>query len=114
MAEKRVAPEGDITQDDKTWGMLCWIPFVGFIVALIILFTEEKKQRPFMKYNAVQSLVLGVIGSVVSSLLSAIFVGCFTGIAWVVYAIILALKANKGEWVTIPVITDFCKNQGWV
>jgi hypothetical protein len=25
-----------------------------------------------------------------------------------------AIKAYQGEWVQIPWLTDFCKNQGWI
>jgi hypothetical protein len=28
--------------------------------------------------------------------------------------IYLAVKAYQGEWVTVPLLTDFCKNQGWI
>jgi uncharacterized membrane protein len=38
---------------------------------------------------------------------SCLFVLWFVVIYW-------AIKAYQGEWVVVPVITDFVKKQGWV
>jgi uncharacterized membrane protein len=113
MAEEMVnkpAGEGDITQDDKLWALLSWLFWPIAVIALLI----DKKERPFIKYHAVQSIILGVVGYALSALLSAVIVGCFVGFALLVYVIYLAVKAYQGEWVVIPFITDFCKKQGWI
>jgi uncharacterized membrane protein len=98
---------GEITQQDKSWALWGWIIWP---VALIALLMEDKKNRPFIKYNAVQSLVLGGVCWV----LIVIGIGACLGPLEFIYGIFLGLKANKGERVTVPVITDFCKNQGWI
>ncbi|MBP8001160.1 MAG: hypothetical protein KA314_01335 [Chloroflexi bacterium] len=94
----------NITDDDKLWALLSMVfaPLVGIIALLI----EDKKSRPFIKYYAVQSIVLGVL----SILLSGICIGV---LVWV-YGIYVGVKAYGGEMVQIPVITDFCRNQGWI
>ncbi len=102
---------GEVTQDDKLWALLSWLIW---IVALIALLMEDKKSRPFIRYNAVQSLALAVVGWVLSLVLSFIFIGCVIGVAWLVYVIILAIQSYQGKWVTIPFLTDFCKKQGWI
>jgi uncharacterized membrane protein len=102
----------DVTDDDKLWALLSWI--LAPVVPIIVLLLEDKKTRPFIKYNAIQALVVTVIGYVVSSVLSFIIVGCFTGIAVLVYVIYLAIQSYQGKWVTVPVVTDFCKKQGWI
>ncbi len=102
---------GEVTQDDKLWALLSWLIW---IVALIALLMEDKKSRPFIRYNAVQSLALAVVGWVLSLVLSFIFVGCVIGVAWLVYVIVLAIQSYQGKWVTIPFLTDFCKKQGWI
>lgn len=102
---------GEVTQDDKLWALLSWLIW---IVALIALLMEDKKSRPFIRYNAVQSLALAVVGWVLSLVLSFVFVGCVIGVAWLVYVIILAIQSYQGKWVTIPFLTDFCKRQGWI
>jgi uncharacterized membrane protein len=101
----------EVTDDDKLWALLSWL---FWPIAIIVLLMEDKKQRPFIKYHAVQSLVLGVIAGVLTGVLSFVIVGCFVGFAWLVYVIYLAIKAYQGAWVTIPLLTDFCKNQGWI
>jgi uncharacterized membrane protein len=112
--EEKVVTEGDITKDDKQWALLGWIPFFGWIFAVIVLLSEDKKARPFMKYNAVQAIAATVVFGIIGAILYAVAIGCLLHIGWLVYGIMLMVKANKGEWVTIPVITDFCKNQGWI
>jgi uncharacterized membrane protein len=102
----------DVTDDDKLWALLSWI--FAPIVPIIVLLLEDKKVRPFIKYNAIQALVVSVVGYIVSSVLSFIIIGCFVGIAVLVYIIYLAIQSYQGKWVTIPVVTDFCKGQGWI
>ncbi len=107
MAEEMAQTADEITQDDKLWSLLSWIIWPLGIVALLM---EDKKNRPFVKHNAVQSVALGAVawGS------SVIGIGLCVGPLAFIYAIFLGIKANGGEWVTVPVITDFCKNQGWI
>jgi uncharacterized membrane protein len=107
------APMGgeEVTDDDKLWALLSWL---FWPIAVIVLLLEDKKQRPFIKYHAVQALAVGVIGYVISGVLSVFVVGCFLWLAVLIYQIYLAVKSYQGEWVTVPVITDFCKNQGWI
>ena len=62
----------DITSDDKLWAAL---GYPIFIVALIMLFVEGKKDRPFIKYHAVQALALNVGVWVVEIVLAHPF-GC--------------------------------------
>ena len=102
----------DVTDDDKLWSLLSWI--FAPLVPIIVLLLEDKKTRPFIKYNAIQAWVVSVAGYVISSLLSFIVIGCFVGVAVLVYIIYLAIQSYQGKWVTIPVVTDFCKGQGWI
>jgi len=103
-----VAPQMDITDDDKLWALLGWIiP----LIALIALLMEEKKGRPFIKYNAMQAVIVGVI---IILLTFVPVIGWILEIALWVYAIVLGIQSYKGEWVTVPALTDFCKGQGWI
>ena len=108
MAEARY---GEVTQDDKLWALLSWLIW---IVALIALLMEDKKSRPFIRHNAVQSLALAVVVWVLSGVLAVIGVGCIIWVAWLVYVIILAIQSYQGQWVNIPFLTDFCRKQGWI
>jgi uncharacterized membrane protein len=106
MAEEMVeAPTGgeEITQDDKLWALLSYIfcPLIGIIVLLM----EDKKNRPFIKYNAVVSIILGILVAVLSW-------ACIGVLVWF-YAIYLGIKSYQGELVEVPLISDFVRNQGW-
>jgi uncharacterized protein len=93
----------EVTQDDKLWGALSWF----WIIAIIVLLMDDKKNRPFIKYNAVLGLSLAVVSAVAS-------VTVCLGIAGIIYAIVLAFQAYQGKWVTVPFLSDFVKKQGWV
>jgi uncharacterized membrane protein len=96
----------DITQDDKLWSLLSWLLWP---VAIIVLFMDDKKNRPFIKYNAVLSLAFAVVLYV----LGTITVGCLLVVGGI-YGIVLAIQAFQGQWVKVPVLTDFIKKQHWV
>jgi uncharacterized membrane protein len=112
MADLEPQPVMDITDDDKLWSLLSWI--FAPLVPIIVLLLEDKKQRAFIKYNAMQALVLGVVNMVVSGILGAVVIGCFIGVAVFVYMVYLGVQAYNGKYVTVPMLTDFCKNQGWI
>jgi uncharacterized membrane protein len=94
----------DVTQDDKLWAMLGYIiP----LIAIVVLFMEDKKNRPYVKFNAVQSIV----ATVALTIISTVTLGCggilFLVMFWWAY------QAYQGQDVRIPVISDFIRNQGW-
>src|SRR5512136_313518 len=95
-----------VSQDDKLWALLSWLLWP---VAIIVLFMEDKKSRPFIKYNAVLALAFAVVLYV----LGTITVGCLLLVGGI-YAIVLAIQSFQGQWVKVPVLTDFIKKQNWV
>jgi uncharacterized membrane protein len=100
---------GDVTSDDKLWAALAYV--FAPIVPIILMLMEDKKNRPFIKAHNGQALVLGILIIVVVPILAA-----FTcGIGAILWFIMLywAYQAYQGKYVTIPVVTDFCKKQGW-
>ena len=110
MSEEFV-PESGITDDDRLWATLAYI--FSPLVPIIILLMDDKKNRPFIKAHNVQALIWGAVCTVLISVLSVIVIGCFLAVAYLIITIIWAVKANKGEYIEIPVITKFCKDQGW-
>jgi len=94
----------DITSDDKLWAMLSYlIP----IIAIVVLFMEDKKSRPYVKFNAVQSIVV----SVAISIIATVTFGCGSILIFAMFY--WAYQAYQGQDVRIPVISDFIRNQGW-
>ncbi len=105
-------PMMEVTSDDKLWTMLAYI--LTPIVPIIILLMEDKKNRPFIRAHNVQALVLGVVLWVINGVLTPVFgLGCVTSVITLVLVIYYGIKANRGEIITIPVITNFVKQQGW-
>jgi uncharacterized membrane protein len=93
----------DVTNDDKLWSLVSYIfPIIGLVLLLI----DDKKNRPFIRYNAIQSLMLGAI--------SLVLTFAFVGFLLWIYSIYLGLKSYNGETVTIPLLTDFGKSQNWL
>ena len=108
-----VTPEvsPDISSDDKLWALLTYV--LSPLVPIIIYFLEDKKNRPFIKAHNMQALVLGVINFILAIALSwTVFLSCVPILVWL-YMVYLGIQAYQGKEVTIPVITDFVKNQGW-
>lgn len=100
-------PDYEVTSDDKLWVLLAYIfsPFIPIVLMLM----EDKKNRPFIKAHNAQALVMGVIELVM--VITAVL-ACFQPIVWIIM-IVWGVQAYQGKLVTIPVVTDFCKNQGW-
>ena len=113
MAEQFVPPSSpEITSDDRLWALLSFL--LAPLVPIIVLLMEDKKNRPFIKYHAVPALILGVALGIIAGILAVIpVVQCFAPLIWII-PIIFAFKAYKGEYVEVPVITAFAKNQGWI
>jgi uncharacterized membrane protein len=118
-------PAGDITENDRLMALLAYI--IGVIVPIIILLSEGMKNRPFQRYHAIQSLglwvatlIYSVVACIVYFLLTTITFGILGLCLWIIFllplvpVILYGIKAYQGEWVVIPVVTDFVKGQGWV
>ncbi len=101
----------DITSDDKLWALLGYI--LSPIVPVIVLLMEDKKSRPFILYHNMQALVVGVVNILLSILLAwTLVLACVPFVVWLVM-IYWGIQAYQGQWVKIPVVSDFVKNQGW-
>jgi uncharacterized membrane protein len=103
------SPMENSNSNNKLFGLLSYIlaPLVGAIVML-----TDMKNDAWLKRHAVQSIAIGVIGIILGFVGS--FLLCIPNIILLVMQIIWGVNAYQGKEVTIPVITDFCKNQGWI
>jgi uncharacterized protein len=107
-------PMSDVTSDDKLWAALSYVfaPLVGIIALLM----EDKKNRPYVKFHAVQSIAVSIAFIVLSTIVTVVTLGigglCFP-LFWLVF-LYWAYQAYQGQDIKIPVVTDFIKNQGWV
>lgn len=100
-------PKSSTGLESNIAGLLC---YVGAFVTGLVFFFIEKDSR-FVKFHALQSILLYVSLSVVNILFRWIpllgkpiteLTGLFGGILWIV----LMIKAYSGEWFKLPVIGD--------
>ncbi len=114
----------DITSDDKLWAAL---GYPIFIIALIMLFIEGKKDRPFIKYHAVQALALNavlVVVEIILGILSSALASVTLGIGGLLFSCLYpilwlgmlwpAVLAFQGKYFEIPVVTKFLRDQHWI
>lgn len=106
-------PMSGLTSDDKLWAALSYVfaPLVGIIALLM----EDKKARPYVKFNAVQSIVASLVFMVVAIVISAVtlgFGGLCVPLLWLVF-LYWAYQGYQGQDVKIPVVSDFIRKQGW-
>ena len=100
----------EITSNDRMWAALSWLPISPLwpIVAIVALVMDDTKDRPFVRYNAVVSIATGIA----TIILTFVTLG-LGGLLFIVF-LYWAYKAYQGETVEIPVISNFCRDRGWV
>ncbi|ALN92296.1 MULTISPECIES: DUF4870 domain-containing protein [Lysobacter] len=106
----------DISQDEKTWGMLAHlstlvgliIPF-GTVLGPLVVWLVKKDTMPFVADQGKEALnfnITALIAGIVSFLLTFVLIGLvllpLVGLAWLVLTIMAALAANKGEEYRYP------------
>lgn len=103
----------DVTSDDRLWAMLAYV--LSPIVPVIILLMEDKKNRPFIRAHNAQALAWGLVNLVIGSILTTLLFFCLGApsiIIWLI-GVYWGYKAYQGQYVEIPVVTNFVKSQGW-
>ena len=111
---------GDITSDDKLMSALSY-GITILMPLIILLFMADKKNRPFIKAHLVQSLIAGIAINLITFIISIILgvtviLALCAPIVWLAgWAVMLywAYQAYQGKYITIPVITNLVKQQGW-
>lgn len=103
--------QSQITSDDKLWSALAYV-FTP-LVPIIVLLLEDKKARPFIRAHNMQALLWGVVFYIVVAITSAFLIGLCLWPLGLILQLFWAYKAYQGNYVKIPVLTDFAKNQGW-
>jgi len=102
-------PNPDVSSDDRLWAALAYV--FSPLIPIVLLLLEDKKNRPFIRAHNAQALAVGIILAILVPIIAGLTLGC-GALIWLIM-LYWAYKAYKGEYVQIPVITDFVKNQGW-
>jgi uncharacterized membrane protein len=79
---------------------LAGIGYVIPIVGLIVIFLDQGKNDPWLRFNGWQGFFLAFLNIIP-------FIGW---LAWLVFMIMYAMKAFKGEYFEIPVIGGLAKS----
>lgn len=99
-----------ISSDDRLWAALTYI--FSPLIPIILLVLDDFKDRSYIRYHSIQALVVGIILAILVPIIAILTAGCGV-ILWLIM-FYWAYKAYQGEWVEIPIVTSFVKNQGWV
>ena len=104
-------PTTSDVSNQKIMALLAYL--IAPIVGIIILVSDSMKSDPVLRKHAVQSIAYSIVAIVIAFILGiTVILSC---LFWVPYIplIIWGIQAYQGKDVNIPVITVFCKNQGW-
>ena len=110
------APSGEVSAEQRQWGLFAHLSsLVGLIIPLgnilgpLIIWQVKKDDMPFVSDQAKESLNFNItmaIAGIVAWLLIFVLIGFLLlpliGIAWVVFTILAAIKANSGEAYRYP------------
>lgn len=89
------------SEEDKLWGAAAHLSgfFLPYGVGPILLYLMYKDKAPFVKYHAVQAIVLHLVVWILGS------VTCGVGLILLVFPLWLAYKAYQGLWEGYPLIS---------
>lgn len=106
-------PDDLISSNDKLWAAIGY-PIPLFSVLALVM--EDKKDDPFIRYHAVQSIVFNIFMWAVIVLLGIITLGIGSMCAPVLWLVTLwpAYDAYRGNLTELPVISAFINGRGWV
>ncbi|UCH42181.1 MAG: DUF4870 domain-containing protein [Dehalococcoidales bacterium] len=108
--QQRISGDSTTGLAPNVAGLLCYL--AGWITGIVFLIIEQKNR--FIRFHAVQSIVVFGVITVVSGLLNLIpfiggFLGVATGIVALILWIVLMIKAYQGELYKIPVAGDIAE-----
>jgi uncharacterized membrane protein len=98
------------TQDDRLWTLLAYV--FSPVIPVVILLLEDKRDRPFIKAHNAQALIWGLFNLFIVAIPSTFCFGIPSIVIWAV-GVYWGIRAYQGDYVSIPLVTDFVKRQGW-
>lgn len=113
MSSSSIVPEPSSTGiDPKVAGLLCYL---GMFITGILFLALEKKSR-FVKFHAMQSILVTLVLIVLNIVLGFIpiigwLVGLLLSPLTFVLWIVLMVLALQGKWFKLPIIGDYAEKQ---
>jgi len=109
---------------DNVAAMLCYVPFVGWLLSIIFLLVAPYNQKKFVRFNAFQSIFLAVacfvlwfaqmIMHVILPWGLGVLLGLFALVIWLgslILYVFLMIKAYQNLTVKLPIIGDLAEKQ---
>jgi len=99
-------PVGEVDKNEMLWALIAHLSYfvLGIIGPLIVLLAHENiigKKSRFVAHHAKQALFWQV-----GALLLGIFTCGIASLVMMIWAVLAALAANKGEWYAYPMLTN--------
>jgi len=118
--EETPAPEADIAEissDEKTMAILAHVlGIVSMFVGPLIIWLIKKDESKFVDHHGkealnFQILITGlyILGTILTTIIIGVCIYPIAAIAAIVFGIMAAVAANKGEWYKYPVSIRFIK-----
>jgi uncharacterized Tic20 family protein len=99
-----IRPTLEISSDDRMWAMMAHLAmFVFAIFGPLIIYLVKKDESQFIAEHAKEALNFQIAVMIISLVSICTFVGPFlVAVAGIVYSILAALEANKGQTYRYP------------
>jgi uncharacterized protein len=99
--------EGEVTKDDKTWGLLSHLSAIFFaILGPLVCWLVKKDESEFVADHAKEALNFSITVTIAVLALSATCILAPLAVIIVIYALVLniiaGMKANEGHRFTYP------------
>jgi len=99
MSNTQLTWGGETTPDERVLGLVAHLSvFIFPILGPLLVYLIQKDKSRFVGYHAIQATIFQVAAAVISG------VTCGFGLVSLILAIVMAVKANKGEWAGYPLM----------
>jgi uncharacterized membrane protein len=112
---------------DNVASTLCYIPFAGFVIAIVFLVIEPYSKNRAVRFHAFQAIFLGVVAMAVNILFRIFFgimfeifgfFGLLTAVLWplfwlafLIVWLYLLISTYQGKTIVLPVIGPIAQKQ---
>ncbi|MGD2252050.1 MAG: hypothetical protein PVF70_03935 [Anaerolineales bacterium] len=111
MVKKPESLKIQLQNEDKLMAALGYV--FAPVLPIIYLLNQECRNRRYVRAHAIQALMWGLGFYALVGLASSFIVGLCVWTAGMIPGFYWAYRANRGEKVRIPGITELVKKQGW-
>jgi uncharacterized membrane protein len=105
--------EIETNKTDRLLAAMCY-PILPIVILIFI--ENDKRNQHFLRYHALHAVLFNILLLALYYVIGAVTFGygsIFVPLLWIVN-FWPAIDAYNGEYVDMPVISNFVKNRGWV